>query len=193
MEQGERATMPARRLVVSAIAVVTVAAVAVTTWWFTAVHPGMHLAESAGVTVCFAPVTVSGTELVVGGLDFSPPSRATILAVRLVEPQNIELADTRVVPVLPDAGPGLGAATGWPIGDRDQYGLDWAADRELVGAHLKPGVTEMPYLHLHVVDPTQSASFDAWQVEYKMRATRWSSTFPKRIEVPLEQSACGDD
>jgi hypothetical protein len=38
-------------------------------------------------------------------------------------------------------------------------------------------VEEAPVLHLHVVDPTRDASFDAWQVEYRMWGVRWVSTF----------------
>jgi len=189
MEQGERVRQ--RRRVGVVLTVVLVGLGAVATWWFTAAHPGTHLARAGDVTMCAD--SANGTELVMGGLEFSPPADATVLAVRLVDPQNVELADARVVPLVSDEGSGsliFGLTAGWPVEDAAEYTVDWTADRDLVGAHLRPGVAEAPYLHLRVLDPDQPASFGSWQVEYRLRATTWVSRFTIGFTRPAGPAGC---
>lgn len=194
MDQGERTRGTRRRVAITAALVALAAAVAAPVWWFTTSHPAMHLTGGpVGGLVCFDPT--ASTELVRGGIAFAPPADATILSVRLVNPHNLELVDARVAPVrtAEDGGSTIfGATTGWPIEEPDQYSIDWAGDRELVGARLRPGVSEAPYVHLHVVDPSQSSSTDGWRVEYRMHATRWVSTLDLRTTVPARPATCED-
>lgn len=193
MTKTKRAGASRRSVVVAGVAALLAATA---TWWFTAAHPAMYLTGGeVGGTACFDPVATAGTELIRGGITFEPPADATILAVRLVEPENIELADARVAPLTSGTSrgqTGIGTATGWPLEDREQYALDWAADRDLVGAHLRRGVTEVPYLHLRVVDPLQPVSLDGWQIEYRMRATKWVSTLGTAVKMPVAPATCSD-
>jgi hypothetical protein len=192
VKQAKQTSSTRRNVVVALLAAAGITAA----WWFTATHPGMYLTGGeVGGTACFDPVATAGTELIRGGITFDPPADATVLAVRLVEPENIELADARVAPLTTGA-PGdqttIGTATGWPLEERERYAMDWTADRELVGAHLRGGVTEVPYLHLHVVDPLQPVSLEGWQVEYRMRATKWVSTLGTAVKMPVEPATCND-
>jgi hypothetical protein len=182
-----------RRQVAAGVAALLVATAA---WWFTAAHPGMYLTGGdVGGTACFDPVETAGTELIRGGITFDPPADATVLAVRLVDPENVELADARVAPLTAGASDGqaiIGTATGWPLEDAELYAMDLGADRELVGAHLRSGVAEVPYLHLHVVDPHQPVSLEGWQVEYRMRATKWVSVLNLAVTMPVAPATCSD-
>ena len=190
VENVAKARGPRRWLVAL---VLGVALVGTATWWFTTVHPGA-LAQTNGLTVCADYAANGATDFTMTGVDLDPPAGATVLAVRLVEPQNVEVADARVVPISPDrtGGTNLAGFVEWPLSDPGQYTVDWSADRDLVGARLSPGTTETPYLHLHIVDPTQPASFEAWQIEYRMRATRWVSTLTTGLRQPVAPTTCDD-
>lgn len=195
VEQGGPASAPRRHLLAIVAGIVLVSLGGVAAWWFSAVHPGNQLAGIVGGTMCFAPVATSEGELVRGGIDLDVPSATTILAVRLVDPQNLELAHARVVPVVADDDGGvnvLGATTGWPIADPAQYTVDWTGDRDLVGAHLRPGIAEAPYVHLHVIDPSKPASTEGWEVEYRMYATKWVSTLHLAVRLPTADQTCDD-
>ena len=169
-------------------------------WWFASVHPGQHLGGSAVTMACFLDGDVDGADVVRGGLRFVAPTAVEVLAVRLVAAENIEIADARVAPQAKAApgtdAAGLGTAVGWPVADREQYAMDWSRDRPLVGAHLAAGVEELPYLHLRVLDRSLEASYTAWQVEYRMRGTRWVSTFTTGTTVAAAGSSadpCDDE
>lgn len=150
--------------------------------WRAAPHPAMDLSGTGDIAICAARPTAAEQDVVTGNLTFRPPRDVELVAVRLVEPVNVTLADAEVAATVLQAGGGgsvPGLAFGWPLtpADRATYTLDWSTERDLAGATLRAGVEEAPILHLRITDPTRDASFSAWQVEYRMDGTRRVSTF----------------
>ncbi|MCV2395974.1 hypothetical protein OEB99_16790 [Actinotalea sp. M2MS4P-6] len=182
-----RAARPRRRahpFLLGAAAVL----VAFVVWWFATPHPAMFLSGTGDIGLCATRITADDRDFVTGNVTFTAPRDVQVLSVRLVDPVNVTLADARIAPTVPqpDGGgviPGL--SRGWPltVSDRADLTLDWSSERDLDGAHLTAGVTEAPILHVQVVDPSQDASFRAWEVEYRMAGTRWVSRFTHAFAI----------
>lgn len=198
--RAQRTTSGVRRKRrVRAVASLGLGLLAVASWWFGTVHPGTHLSSASGVVLCLGRASVDEQDIVVGQLEFRAPDDVEVLSVALVDPVNLTLADARVVSADRVGDPtdpilAFGVARGWPLteGQRAEYALDWSTERDLVGAHLAAGVTEAPILHLDVTDPSLDASYQAWQVVYRMNGTRWASTFTHALRVPGAVGPCGE-
>ena len=180
------------RILASAL---TVVLAGTTAWWFGTPHPAMHLSGTGNLTSCAGRPTDAERDLVTGNVTFIAPRDAQLLSVTLLDPVNVTIADAVIAPTrsVPGGGgtiPGL--VTGWPLtqADRAGYTIDWSGERDLADARLTAGVEEAPILHLRVVDPSQEASFRAWQVEYRMSGTRWVSTFTHAVSMPGAVGPC---
>jgi len=174
------------------VAVVVVLA-GVATWWFATVHPGTHLGASSLTTTCTVRVDDGSGDVVRGGITLEAPADAEVLAVRLRDAENLVLEEARVAPETGPNAQGEFVAPGlerkWPIPDPESYTMDWSRDRPLVGARLEAGVTEVPYLHLRIVDTEQPARMSGWEVEYRVYATRWSTAYATGLEyLPVDSA-----
>lgn len=157
-------------------------------WWFSP-HPAMDLSGTDNTLVCATRTTAGERDVVLGNVAFAPPRGVDLLSVQLVDPVNITLVDAKIAPTVPQRGGGgtiPGLALGWPLTaeDRASFTLDFAAERDLVGAHLTGEVAEAPILHLQVGDPSRDASFRSWRVVYRMDGRRWVSTFTHAFRMP---------
>ncbi len=179
--------------VISATAVLAVVAVAA---WVVPAHSGQDLGAAGPVAVCVArDGDPAERDAVIGAPALRASRDLRITAVRLVDPTNVALADTIVVPVVqgPDGGYTLfGAQRGWPLSDAERAGLtvDWAAERPAVGAALTPDVEEAMALHVQVGDPARDASYAGFEVEYRMLATRWVQGYPHAFLMPGGLATC---
>lgn len=180
---------PARPIRRVTVAVAVLASVAAFGIWWNVPRPAMDLSGSGDIMLCAARLTATEQDLVIGNVTFRPPRDVQVDSVRLLDPVNVSLADAEVAATVAQPGgestiPGL--TTGWPLtaADEAEYTLDWSTERPLAGTELRAGVEEAPILHLHVVDPTQDASFRAWQVAYRMDGRRWVSTFTHAFRMP---------
>lgn len=164
------------------IVVAVLASLAAFGIWWSVPRPAMDLGGSDELVLCAARHTATEQDLVMGNVTFRPTQDVQVDSVRLLDPVNVSLADAEVAATVAQPGGGgaiPGLTTGWPLSaaEEAEYTLDWSTGRPLAGAELRAGVEEAPILHLHVVDPTQDASFRAWQVGYRMDGRRWVSTF----------------
>jgi hypothetical protein len=178
--------LPDRRVTVAVAVLASLAAFG--TWW-NVPRPAMDLSGSGDIMLCAGRLTATEQDLVMGNVTFRPPREVQVDSVRLLDAVNVSLADAEVAATVAQPGGGgttPGLSRGWPLtaADRAEYTLDWSTERPLAGAELRAGVEEAPILHLHVVDPTQDASFRAWQVGYRMDGRRWVSTFTHAFRMP---------
>lgn len=131
------------RLVVAGVSVV-----AFVIWWFATAHPGTHLGAPGGGLGCMQRDDTTTGHAVRGGILLEASAPAEVLAIRLVDAENVVLEDARVVPAAGEAAEGKLAAPGvlgdWPIPDPQDYLVDWSRDRPLVGARLDEGSSRSP-------------------------------------------------